>query len=581
MKNLIDKNNFAQGISESFDLNRMLKDLEEFSKLERYTGSEAGEKTVDIIVDRMKSLGIPVVREYYDIYRSLPGDAGVTVTSGELTGKVYPATPYAYSGSAKDLSGDVIFDSYSLPGEKCPQVLMESRFANFKGKIVLTYDSTYRFACFAKQAGALAILNIWKANLAHHGTLGGIWGTPEPDDLLYRYPYIPYVELIKSDGEELKSLLEKVNITVTLNVDMDNSIKRTSMPIATIKGKSDKFVLVSGHYDSWYEGITDNGVANVSMMEFARVLNEHKDSLKRTVVFAWWSGHSDGRYAGSTWYFDNHWHELKDKCVAHVNMDICGCMGSDLVGFNTSMIEGALFDEEFLKDYNDEKPIAPIPMPRFADQTFWGADVPLAIMPEFNRKCEDMKLPFYWWHSKLDSIDKIDPKIVMRDSKVISKLACLIANADCLPVQLFEYVDTMEKQLRTIEAGLNPDFNIADVFPYIERLRAVIKKLEASLPEHPDNDSIIKSIAGELTRITYTYSSPYHQDLAVEQPLFPKLSAAVGLSPENTKPDFYLATKTMFTRQKNRLTGQICEVIEKCEYQFAKWEIAKMRNPSK
>ncbi len=67
-------------------------------------------------------------------------------------------------------------------------------------------------------------------------------------------------------------------------------------------------------------------------------------------------------------------------------MDICGCKGSDLVGFNTSMLEGAAFDREFLLEFNDEEPIAPVPMARFADQTFWGADIPFAIMPEIQQK---------------------------------------------------------------------------------------------------------------------------------------------------------------------------------------------------
>ena len=49
------------------------------------------------------------------------------------------------------------------------------------------------------------------------------------------------------------------------------------MPVARIQGRSEKFVLVSGHYDSWYEGATDNGVANAAMMELARVFQENRE----------------------------------------------------------------------------------------------------------------------------------------------------------------------------------------------------------------------------------------------------------------------------------------------------------------
>ena len=94
------------------------------------------------------------------------------------------------------------------------------------------------------------------------------------------------------------------------------------MPVATIPGKSESFVLLSGHYDSWYEGMTDNGAANVLMLETARALEKFKDRLNRTVVIAWWSGHSDGRYSGSTWFCDHHYEYLRKHCVAHINMDI-------------------------------------------------------------------------------------------------------------------------------------------------------------------------------------------------------------------------------------------------------------------
>ena len=91
----------------------------------------------------------------------------------------------------------------------------------------------------------------------------------------------------------------------------------------------------------------------------------------------------NARYSGSTWYYDHHWEDLKENCVAHINMDICGCKGSDVVGMRTSMLEGEAFDREFLREFNDKEPEAPTPMVRFADQTFWGADIPFAMMPQF------------------------------------------------------------------------------------------------------------------------------------------------------------------------------------------------------
>ncbi|MFQ8776747.1 MAG: hypothetical protein ACLR78_03865 [Roseburia sp.] len=100
-------------------------------------------------------------------------------------------------------------------------------------------------------------------------------------------------------------------------------------------------------------------------------ISRKSGTSERSVVLARWSGHSDARYSGSTWYYDHHWEDLKENCVAHINMDICGCKGSDVVGMRTSMLEGEAFDREFLREFNDKEPEAPTPMVRSADQTFW------------------------------------------------------------------------------------------------------------------------------------------------------------------------------------------------------------------
>lgn len=563
---------FAELIENNLCVKRIMKDIEIFNQWERYTGTEAGEKSAEFIAERMDQLNITVDREKYQIYRSLPGKAFAKVESLETT-KEIPLTPYVYSGSAKELKAEVVFDEASLSG--CSQKAMKQRMEKFSGKIILTYESSFAFACAAKAAGAVGILTIWQTNLAHHGTLGGVWGSPEPEDLRYHYPRIPFAEILKNDGEALKAMCEAGNkVEISLTVEMDDGVHTSMMPIAKIPGKSEKFVLVSGHYDSWYEGITDNGVANAAMMEMARVFKENQQDLERGVVFAWWSGHSDGRYSGSTWYYDNHWDELNKNCVAHINMDICGCKGSDLVGFNTSLLEGETFAKEFLTQFNEEEPIAPIPMARFADQTFWGASVPFAIMPKFSKR-NVQKLPFFWWHTKEDTIDKIDEAIVLRDAKVVAKLAAIFTNIERLPAQMADFVDVMEKRLCVIKDALHEDFDLTKAFDSVSCLKKKISEYEKALEDRKDTDDAIISIAGEMVRITYTASSQYHQDLAVEGPMFPALSEAMGLTPDNTEADYYLAVQTRFVRQRNRLCGQIERIIKDCDNQMYRWAIEK------
>ena len=112
-----------------------------------------------------------------------------------------PLTPYVYSGTAENLEAELVFDRISATGG-CSQKEQRARMAEFAGKIVLTYENSFAFACEAKRAGVLGVITIWHADLAHHGTLGGVWGTPEPEDLAFHYPRIPFVEIRKGIAEK-------------------------------------------------------------------------------------------------------------------------------------------------------------------------------------------------------------------------------------------------------------------------------------------------------------------------------------------------------------------------------------------
>jgi len=63
---------------------------------------------------------------------------------------------------------------------------------------------------------------------------------------------------------------------------------------------------------------------DATLLELARVLDAHREQLRRDVWVAWWPGHSTGRYAGSTWFTDEFAQELTQRCVAHVNIDSPG-----------------------------------------------------------------------------------------------------------------------------------------------------------------------------------------------------------------------------------------------------------------
>src|SRR5207247_2371892 len=141
----------------------------------------------------------------------------------------------------------------------------------------------------------------------------------------------------------------------------------------------DRFVLLSGHVDSWHHGAMDNAAANATMLEVARLLGGRRDRLRRGLRVAFWSGHSHGRYAGSAWYADHAWSELHRRCVLHLNADSTGARGATDYSTLHATEDAQLFAEAVVRDLTGQSARGRR-ISRAGDQSFWGAGVPSAFM---------------------------------------------------------------------------------------------------------------------------------------------------------------------------------------------------------
>src|SRR5690606_20679270 len=156
---------------------------------------------------------------------------------------------------------------------------------------------------------------------------------PDRIDLL---PTVAMVSIDRASGERLRKLIAERPTRAQVATSVDTAWRPIPVLLCDVRLDLPEYVLFSGHVDSWHYGAMDNASANATMMETARILADHADELKRGVRFAFWSGHSHARYAGSTWFADRYWFDLHQRCIAHVNVDSTGAIGAtDLTGANT------------------------------------------------------------------------------------------------------------------------------------------------------------------------------------------------------------------------------------------------------
>ncbi|MDR0359405.1 MAG: M28 family peptidase, partial [bacterium] len=427
----------------------------------------------------------------------------------------------------------------------------------------------------ANRAGAAGLVFIQEDRL-HEMCVSPVWGTPttRTAGLL---PTAPAVSILREDGERLKRLAENGGLRVRMRTRTFWDWRPTPVVVGQLPGAVDpeQFVLLSGHHCSWYYGAMDNGTADATILEVARLLAERREDLRRSVRVAFWPGHTQGRYSGSTWYFDTFWEDLWDNCVLHVNADSTGARGAEIY-HALGMPETRAFAVRAIGDAIGEEAESER-QSRAGDQSFWSCGVPSVFMdisqvplemaarsrslftaadqPEQKRQGG---MP-WWWHTADDTLDKIDPAVLRRDTQVYALTTWRAATAGVLP---FRYAPAAAEIRETIERYQAAAKGRADLGPAqtraveVERAALRVDELLDGV-DVPDRlvsglNRTLHELDRELVLLNFTANGPFDQDLAVPIPPVPLLEPArrlAELDPSSSEAR-YLATE--LTRNRNK-----------------------------
>src|SRR5262249_1966594 len=453
---------------------------------ERESGSPGEAQAFDHIERTLKSYGVEVERREIEAFISLPQEARLTLPDGG----VIEGLTHSFSTSVESLDAEVVD-----VGDARPEDLRRAA-----GKIALIRGlASPGRAWAAQQAGVVGQIHILMDHL-HNMIVTTIWGTPSPETA-WRIPATPCLSILGADGERLRALLARG----PLRIRMTTRVRTGWMPIPHLVGelhgqREDRFVLFSGHVDSWHYGAMDNGTANATMLEVARLLAARRDALRRGIRFAFWSGHSHGRYAGSAWYADDAWRELHQRCVLHLNVDSTGARGATDYSTLHATEDAQRFAEAVVGDVTGQRSRARR-FSRAGDQSFWGAGVPSAFMSLSGLPKQDTELSRamerlvgsagfpWWWHTTEDTVDKIDADVLVLDTKVYLASALRWLNAPVLPLEHGRAAQSLPGELEAprAAAGGRGDFPPAvdAAGPLMERLERVATAVARVDPSSP------------------------------------------------------------------------------------------------
>lgn len=533
--------------------------VEEFSRWTKHAGTSGELESLRYVEREIASYGYSTQLIAHDAYISLPGPARV-----EALGRTMRCNTHSFSlGSPADgLAAELVYDGAA---------------ADLRGKIVL-FDGIANPAStvLARERGAAGEIHISPHEHVHEMCISPVWGSPGDSDL-GRLPSTVVVTVPFDEGEELKRACAAGPTTARIFAEVDTGWRPTPILVAELGDDEEPFVLFTGHHDTWYFGVMDNGGANATMLEVARLCAERRAEWKRGLRVIFWSGHSQGRYSSSTWYADHYWEELEARAVAHVNVDSTGGRGNTVVADTSASAELAELAREALaaeagQEFSGRR------MSRAGDQSFWGIGVPsifgnMSEQPATPGEPNASAAVFgggdrkgagtgWWWHTAADTIDKLDREILVRDTRIYRHVVERLLTSLVPPLYFGAAARELAETLTELQRAAGDVLDLSVCMGRVEELEARADALDARVRAGDDVNAILRRLSRTLVPIAYTAGDRFVHDPALAQQRIPALADTVRLASLEPGSDEHRFLATRLQRAANRVAYTLREALE-------------------
>jgi hypothetical protein len=385
----------------------------------RYTGTEECFKAAEYIENEFESFGLlPFFDDnYMQVFPfianvELTGNNELKITSGDnsYTPKLFHEfITISYSGVV-NTEGSLVFAGYGISApdleyddydgidvtDKVVLVLREHPEMNVPHSKFDAHSTLRRKATVARDKGATAIIFV------------NAYNPHKDEDELVNLRYdqagsiteFGIVNIKRSFGEKLfemydfnlkeyqtaindslqPSSFDFKDVTVNLSTEVKHVVVDSWNVAGYLKGNDpelkDQYIIIGAHFDHLgmgennslytgdepqiHNGADDNASGTSGILELAEKFSAHKDELKRTIVFAAFSGEEEG-LLGSTYFADNMPVATRDVAMM-INMDMIGRLNDEnsLIVYGTgtsSSLEDVLNKNnsyEFKLTFNDE-----------------------------------------------------------------------------------------------------------------------------------------------------------------------------------------------------------------------------------
>lgn len=551
------------------------KNLEYLTTLTRIAGTEDELKAAEYIKAKLEEYGIDAKIYEFDAYISHPGKAELEILSPVQ--KFFPCLAHAFIASTPP---DGMEEEIICVGKGLEE---DYQGVDARNKIVLIEsgggEDQVNAARIAEEKGSIAQIHITsgRPRVISIMQLRDTWGGPTLETI-DKIPKTPAISICNEDGKYLSELTTKGRVLAGLKANAWRGYKKVRFPMGILKGmrEPNKYVLSGAHYCSWFVGATDNAAANALLLEMARIFSKFKKHLGRSIKFAWWAGHSQGSFAGSTWYLDNFWDNIRDNAVAYLVMDGLGRIGSS--GFapqNTEEIRK--FHERVVKEVLGLE-VKSKRVSKMGDQSYWGMGLPSftgsTTFPRDQIAAIEGKKVWYS-HTSGDTLDKVDIGLLKNPFKVNAVSILRLCNNPILP---FEFVTVAEVFKKGLNDLMEMGQSVLDLTSLVSQVDGLEKKSEAFSKAIRKNllifgkkktgkglkrkfeeiNACLMGLSRILIPILSSKSGKYGQDpMGTRFKPIPALQPLNRLNEMDPDSEEYKALRTSLLRERNRVSDAL------------------------
>lgn len=547
-------------LRERVDASELERHVDAFDGTERISGTDDEREASKYVVETLEEYGCEAELVEFEGYISVPEDARVDVTTP--TSQTFDeaiTSSFGASTPPSGISGEVV---------RIDDVTEETvATVDLEGKIAFTagLPTPEPIQLLEKADVAAVIYQSLNPDHLHEMIVTPVWGTPTLGDKS-EFPDVPVAQITHDAGDWLHARCSEGPVEATVTTQVTTEITTLPCPVGRIEGtKSDRYMVIGNHIDSWYEGITDNATAMAATLQLARIFA--KKPPDRGLVFGFWPAHSTGRYAGSTWWADQEWLDLRENGVAYYHLDLNGLKGADGL-WHQEMAE--LGDEhlDVLETAGDLPMLETVDAgflgsdrpARNSDQSFWGAGL-TSLLSGARMRPGGEGGPIgggWWWHTPADTRDKVDVGVLAEETRIAVTLVSRICNSPILPhdfrataVDVREQIAEIEDETGCSFDAVHEDLDALD--EALEKAYNVIEDVDGSGLVAAAEDLQVK-LGNELIPALYMSGRDYDQEPALPHKPLPELRNAASVEGTDRTELF---AETSLTREVTRLRHRL------------------------